>query len=58
MKFLGFLLLLSGWGIVVAAALLLRAGAVQLFIVIGIAVEILGLVLFARAHLPVSEERG
>jgi len=57
MKLLGFLLLLSGWGIVVAALALLHGGAVPAFVSAGFAVEILGLVLVLRAHLPLLEER-
>ena len=57
MKLLGFILLLSGWGIVVAALRMLHsAGAAALFIGAGLAVEILGLVLVARTHLPVTED--
>jgi hypothetical protein len=58
MKLLGFLLLLSGWGIVLAAVAMLHGRAVSAFILAGVAVEILGFVLVARSHLPVSEERG
>jgi Ca2+/Na+ antiporter len=55
MKIAGFLLLLSGWGIVLAALRLLHGAALSIFIVLGLSVEILGLVLFAWAHLPVAE---
>jgi hypothetical protein len=58
MKLGGFLLLLSGWGIVVAALALLHGGAVAGFVLAGVSVEILGLVLVAKAHIPVSEENG
>ncbi len=58
MKQLGFLLLLSGCGIVIAAIRLLHGGALSGFILAGFAVEVLGLALFARAHLPVSEDNG
>jgi hypothetical protein len=58
MKLGGFLLLLSGWAIVVAALLLLHGGALAAFIVAGLAVEILGLALFAQSHIPVSEDQG
>ena len=58
MKLGGFLLLLSGWVIVVAALALLHGGALSAFIVAGLAVEILGLVLFAKSHVPPSEDRG
>jgi len=58
MKLGGFLLLLSGWGIVVAAFALLHGGAVSEFILAGVAVEILGLVLVLRAHLPAPKGKG
>jgi hypothetical protein len=58
MKLAGFLLLLSGWGIVLAALAMLHGGAVSVFILGGVAVEIFGLVLVARAHLPVREDNG
>jgi hypothetical protein len=58
MKLGGFFLLLSGWAIVVAALTLLHGGALSAFIVAGLAVEILGLVLFARSHIPASEDNG
>ncbi len=51
MKFLGFLLLLAGWGIVLTAIVLLAADAPRVaFVLAGIGVEILGLVLVIRAH--------
>jgi hypothetical protein len=58
MKLGGFLLLLSGWGIVVAALALLHGGAVSAFILAGFGVEIIGLALVMRAHLPASEDNG
>ena len=58
MRLGGFLLLLSGWGIVIAAFRLLHIGAVPGFVLAGLGVEILGLVLVARAHLPASEDEG
>ena len=57
MKLLGFLLLLSGWGIVVAALALLHGAGVPGFVIAGFAIEVLGLVLVLRAHLPLVEER-
>lgn len=52
MKFLGFLLLLAGWGIVLTALVLLAAAAPRAaFVAAGIGVEILGLVVVIRAHL-------
>ena len=56
MKLGGFLLLFSGWGIVVAALAMLHGRAVTPFIYAGLAVEILGLVLVFRAHQPESED--
>jgi hypothetical protein len=51
MKFLGFLLLLAGWGIVLTAIALLAASAPRAaFALSGIGVEILGLILVIRAH--------
>ncbi len=57
MKLGGFLLLLSGWGIVVAALAMLHGRTVAPFIYAGFAVEILGLVLVFRGHLPSSEDQ-
>ena len=54
MKLTGFLLLLSGWGIVLAALSLLGTGPLSIFILLGLGVEILGLVLVTRAHLPAA----
>jgi hypothetical protein len=57
MKTAGFFLLLAGWVLVLAAiALLPAAGTRAAFLFAGIAVEILGLVLFARAHLTAGKE--
>jgi hypothetical protein len=58
MKLTGFLLLLAGWGLVLAALVLLaqrgpRAG----FVVAGIGVEALGLVLVVRSHLVPRRDR-
>lgn len=58
MKLAGFLLLPSGWVIVLAALAMLHGTAVSVFILSGIAVEILGFVLVARAHLPAREGNG
>ena len=58
MKLSGFLLLLSGWAIVVAAMALLHGSALSAFIIAGLAVEVLGLALFAKSHVPVSENKG
>ena len=58
MKLAGFFLLFSGFGIVVAALSMLHGSAVSVFILCGVAVEILGFVLVARAHLPAREGNG
>jgi len=58
MKLLGFILLLSGWGIVMAALVMLHGKATLVFILAGVAVEIVGLALVARAHMPAKEGRG
>lgn len=65
MKLAGFLLLVAGWGIVLAAVALLpsappRTGLTSLtgFVLAGLAVETLGLILVVRSHLVPREERG
>lgn len=59
MKVAGLLLLLAGWGIVLTAVILLRsAAACASFVLAGVAVELLGLILMARAHLIPRRERG
>jgi len=56
-KIAGFLLLLSGWILVAAALMLLPSlPARTAFVLAALAVEILGLVLVARAHLPAKAE--
>ena len=51
MRLFGFLLLLAGWGIVLAALALLAADAPRIaFILAGVGVEIVGFVLVIRAH--------
>jgi len=56
MKIGGFLLLLSGWGIVISALALLHGSALSAFVVAGAITELLGLGLVARTHLPASED--
>ena len=57
MKLAGFLLLLSGWVLVLAAIALLSApGPRGAFLVAGMGVELLGLVLVARAHLTPKDD--
>ena len=61
MKLAGFLLLLSGWLIVLSALLLLaqaQAVARTGFVLAGMSVEALGLVLVVRWHLPRRGHRG
>ena len=51
MKIAGFLLLISGWLLVLAALMLLRSPAPRTaFVLMGVAVELLGLVLIFRSH--------
>jgi hypothetical protein len=58
MKLTGFLLLLTGWGITLSAIVLLpQAGVRGAFMLAGMTVEVLGLVLATRAHLPQREVR-
>ena len=58
MRFVGLLLLVSGWGLVMAAlGMLPAAGPRNAFVLAGMAVEILGLVLTVRAHLPRKHDR-
>ncbi|HXP84370.1 MAG TPA: hypothetical protein VN841_06600 [Bryobacteraceae bacterium] len=53
MRLVGFLLLVSGWGLVVnALGMLSAAGPRSAFALAGVAVEVLGLVMTVRAHLP------
>lgn len=58
MKALGFLMLLAGWLIVLAAIVLLEFATPRAaFVLAGMAVEILGLGLVIRAHLPSRRQR-
>jgi hypothetical protein len=53
MKVSGFLLLLAGWAIVLAAVVLLRTALQRsVFVMAGIGVEVLGMILIVRAHRP------
>jgi hypothetical protein len=57
MKLAGFLLLVSGWALVLTAiALLAAAGPRAGFLLAGLGVEVLGLVLAARSHLTPKED--
>ena len=58
MRLTGFLLLLAGWGLDLAAMTLLKPTPVQTgFVWAGTAVQILGLVLVARSHLIPREDK-
>lgn len=57
MKLGGFLLLVSGWAIVVAALRMLHGGAITGFLLAGFVIELLGLFLTGRAHLR-HEDQG
>jgi hypothetical protein len=51
MRILGFLLLVSGWAIVLTAVALLTQGAPRAaFVLAGVGVEMIGFALLARAH--------
>ncbi|MGH9401624.1 MAG: hypothetical protein ACRD2P_05920 [Terriglobia bacterium] len=51
MKLAGFLLLLAGWVILLAAVALFRAPRPRaVFVLAGAAIEIVGLILAARSH--------
>ena len=60
MKVTGFLLLLSGWGLVLSAVALFAAISPRAsFAFVGVAVEVLGLILVIRSHFaPRGEDRG
>ena len=58
MKPAGFLLLVAGWAIVVAALVLLPPSASRVvFVLAGSAVQVLGLVLAVRSHRVLDAER-
>lgn len=58
MKLTGFLLLVGGWTIVLAAVAMLPSGPSQVaFVLVALGVEALGLTLVFRAHLVPSRER-
>ncbi len=58
MRLIGFVLMASGWGLVLAALAMLSAPTPRLaFALAGIAVQILGLVLTVRDHLPRKNDK-
>lgn len=60
MRLAGFLLLLAGWGLVLSAVVLLASPVPRAsFALTGFGVELLGLILVIRSHIPPPrEERG
>ena len=59
MRLVGLLLLIAGWGLVLAAIGMLRLEVPQaMFVLAGVAVELLGLALVGRSHLLAREEKG
>lgn len=58
MKFVGFLLLLTGWLLVLAAIVLLASPLSRaVFVLAGVAVEALGLTFVIRSHLILREDK-
>ena len=58
MNAVGFLMLLAGWFLVLAAVVLFASPPLRgAFVLVGIAVETLGLILVFRAHLVPREEK-
>ena len=59
MKIVGLLLMLAGWLIALSAVVLLALGPAQIvFVVISIAIQILGFAVVARSHVkPAGEGR-
>lgn len=59
MKLAGFLLALAGWLLALAALVLLKSlPSMTAFVLAGIAVEVLGIVFVARAHLGPRRTKG
>ena len=59
MKAVGFLMLLTGWLLVLAAIVLFASLSLRApFVLAGMAVETLGLILVFRSHLIPREEKG
>ena len=58
MKFVGFLLLVTGWMLVLAAIVLLVSALPRaVFVLAGLAVEGLGLTFVIRSHLILREDK-
>ena len=59
MKLAGFFLLLAGGGLVLAAVAMLASSLPRTgFVLAGVSVEVMGIVLVARSHLPEQGDRG
>jgi hypothetical protein len=59
MKIAGFFLLVAGWVIVIAALALLRSVASRdLFILVGVSIQILGVILVVHSHRQLELGRG
>jgi hypothetical protein len=59
MKVVGFLMLLAGWFLALAAIVLFASLSLRgAFVLTGVAVETLGLILVFRSHLIPREEKG
>jgi len=53
MKVAALAMMPAGWFIVLSALVMLKGGGTQgLFVVAGLGVEVLGLIIFGRSHLP------
>jgi hypothetical protein len=58
MRIAGFLLLVTGWLLVLCALVLLRLSpAMVAFISAGLLIEVFGLALAVRSHMPVGDAR-
>jgi hypothetical protein len=58
MKAVGFLMVVAGWFLVLAAIVLFASPSLRIaFVLTGVAVETLGLVLVFRSHLIPREEK-
>ena len=58
MRYAGFIFLPSGWVIVLAALILLKSTALTGFVLVGFALQLLGLTLVVRSHvIPHGDKR-
>jgi hypothetical protein len=58
MRYAGFLFLMSGWVIVLAAVILLSSAALAGFVLVGFALQLVGLTLVVRSHvIPHGDKR-